>query len=468
METKEKKPNNKAPHVLVLPFPAQGHINPMLQFCKRLVSKNIKATLANTISISTSIHSNPTTTTTTTTTSPIDVYTISDGYDHGGLAKAESPAAYLKKFRVVGSQTLADLINKLAHIGHPVDALVYDAFLPWALDVAKQFGIVGAVFFTQSCAVNSIYYHVYEGILSLPLSGETVLVPGLPQLQPCEMPSFVYSYGSYPAFYDMLINQFSNIQKADWVFFNTFYQLEEEEADWMAKLWRARTIGPTIPSMYLDKQLKDDKDYGINLFNPNSNVCINWLNAKPINSVIYVSFGSMAEIGFEQMQEIALCLKEIEYNFLWVVRGSEEAKLPNKFADETSEKGMVVTWCPQLEVLAHESTGCFVTHCGFNSVLEALGLGVPMVAMPQWTDQSTNAKYVEDVWGVGLRARCDEKGIVRKKMLQECIREVMEGEGANEIKKNVIKWKKLAKEAVDEGGSSDKNIEEFVAELLCS
>ena len=95
-------------------------------------------------------------------------------------------------------------------------------------------------------------------------------------------------------------------------------------------------------------------------------------------------------------------------------------------------------------------------------------MGVPMVAVPQWTDQSTNAKYIMDVWKMGLKAPADEKGLVKREEIEHCIREIMEGERGKEIKKNALKWKKLAKEAVDEAGSSDKNIEEFVAKLVHS
>ncbi|XWS22965.1 hypothetical protein CRYUN_Cryun29cG0080800 [Craigia yunnanensis] len=127
----------------------------------------------------------------------------------------------------------------------------------------------------------------------------------------------------------------------------------------------------------------------------------------------------------------------------------------------------MVTWCAQLEVLEHESVGCFLTHCGYNSVLEALGLGVPMAAIPQWTDQATNAKHVEDIWGIGIRAFPDEKGIVRREIIKQYINElIMGGERGKDIKKNANKWKNLAKEAADEGRSSDKNIDEFVAKLL--
>lgn len=96
--------------------------------------------------------------------------------------------------------------------------------------MAKRFGLVGAVFFTQSCAVNSIYYHVHKGLLRLPLSGSEskFSLPGLPSLESFEAPSFVYDLESYPAFYHMVVDQFCNIDEADWVLCNTFYELEKE------------------------------------------------------------------------------------------------------------------------------------------------------------------------------------------------------------------------------------------------
>ncbi|KAM7502408.1 hypothetical protein LguiB_001312 [Lonicera macranthoides] len=233
----------------------------------------------------------------------------------------------------------------------------------------------------------------------------------------------------------------------------------------MRKQCGLRTIGPSIPSFYLDKRLLDDKDYGLHVYKPSTNTCMKWLNERQKRSVVYVSFGSMAELGGEQMEELACGLREVDHYFLWVVRASEQAKLPKYFAEETLEKGLVVPWCPQVEVLAHEAIGCFVTHCGWNSTLEALSLGVPMVAMPQWTEQTTNSKYICDVWKVGVRPRPDEKGMVRREAIQRCIREVMEGEIAKDISKNASKWRDVAREAADEGGCSDKNIDEFVANL---
>ena len=234
----------------------------------------------------------------------------------------------------------------------------------------------------------------------------------------------------------------------------------------MKGLWPVRPIGPTVPSMYLDKRVQDDTDYGLNVFKPMAEACTKWLEGKASKSVVYVSFGSLASLDAEGMAELAWGLKMTGKYFLWVVRASEESKLPKDFINETSEKGLIVSWCPQLEVLADKSIGCFVTHCGWNSTLEALSLGVPMVGMPQWTDQPTNAKYVTDVWKMGVKAEPDEKGIVTKEGIENFIRQVMEGERGEEITRKAKKWVELTRDAVDEGGTSDKNIDEFVSKLV--
>ena len=145
------------------------------------------------------------------------------------------------------------------------------------------------------------------------------------------------------------------------------------------------------------------------------------------------------------------------------MRACEEAKLPRNFVQETREKGLLVRWSPQMKVLANEAIGCFFSHAGWNSSIEALSMGVPMVVMPQWTDQTTNAKLVQDVWKVGKRVKVDENGLVGREEVEGCVRQVMEGESGKEMKDNAIKWMNLAKEAVCENGTSDKCIDEFLS-----
>ncbi|NP_001312643.1 UDP-glycosyltransferase 74G1-like [Nicotiana tabacum] len=446
-------------HCLILPYPAQGHINPMLQFSKRLQSKGVKITIAATKSFLKTMQELSTS---------VSVEAISDGYDDGGREQAGTFVAYITRFKEVGSDTLSQLIGKLTNCGCPVSCIVYDPFLPWAVEVGNNFGVATAAFFTQSCAVDNIYYHVHKGVLKLPPTDvdKEISIPGLLTIEASDVPSFVSNPES-SRILEMLVNQFSNLENTDWVLINSFYELEKEVIDWMAKIYPIKTIGPTIPSMYLDKRLPDDKEYGLSVFKPMTNACLNWLNHQPVSSVVYVSFGSLAKLEAEQMEELAWGLSNSNKNFLWVVRSTEESKLPNNFLEElASEKGLVVSWCPQLQVLEHKSIGCFLTHCGWNSTLEAISLGVPMIAMPHWSDQPTNAKLVEDVWEMGIRPKQDEKGLVRREVIEECIKIVMEEKKGKKIRENAKKWKELARKAVDEGGSSDRNIEEFVSKLV--
>ncbi|PON46704.1 UDP-glucuronosyl/UDP-glucosyltransferase [Parasponia andersonii] len=452
-------------HVLALPYPSQGHVNPMLNFCKRLASKGgVKTTFATTVFISKTMKPQP--------SASVQLDTISDGFDEGGFTHAKSVADYLERLEAFGSKTLAELISRHNNNSpHPIDCIVYDAFLPWALDVAKQFGIAGAAFFTQACTVNYIYYCVHHRLMTVPFSTDSfpIQVEGLECLEQLrDMPSFIGVVGSYPAYFEMVLTQFCNADKADFVLVNTVYELEEKVVDSMSKVCPLLTIGPTIPSIYLDNRIKDDIDYGLNLFtSDHTSVTINnWLNSKPRGSVVFVSFGSMANLSVKQMEELALGFKATNFNFLWVVRETEEAKLPPKLAKEAGEKGLIVKWGPQVEILSHPAIGCFFTHCGWNSTIEALSLAVPMVGMPQWTDQPTDAKLVEDLWKVGVRVKVDdESGIVGRDEIELRIREVMDGKRSTEMRNNAKKWRNVALQAICEGGSSDKNIDEFVSKL---
>jgi len=217
----EKESKNYVAHCFILPFPGQGHMNPMIQFSKRLIHRGVKDTLVTIISLWRTIKNK-------NISSNIEVESISDGYDDGGYESAESLEIYMDTFWRVGSKDLSELLLKLFSSKNPPNCVIFDAFMPWALDVAKSFGLLGVAFFTQSCAVNSIYFHTHQKLIELPLSQSDYLLPGLPKLAPGDLPSFLYKYGSYPGYFDIVVNQFSNIGKADLILANTFYELEKE------------------------------------------------------------------------------------------------------------------------------------------------------------------------------------------------------------------------------------------------
>ncbi|WJX82748.1 hypothetical protein P8452_65469 [Trifolium repens] len=274
----DNKIRGKKVHCLVLVYPAQGHVNPMLQFSKLLQHEGVKVTLVTTLHYRKTLQSVP---------PSIAIETISDGFDNGGVEEAGDYKTYLGRFWQVGPKTLAELIEKLGILGDKVDCVIYDSFFTWALDVAKRFGIIGVSYLTQN-------------------------------IRKSRESSFAF---------DMLVGQFSNIHKADWILCNTFYEMEKEIADWTMNIWpKFRPIGPSIPSMFLDKRLKDDEDYGVAQFKTNEKY-MEWLNNKPKGSVVYVSFGTMVSLDEEQVQEVAYGLRDSGSYFLWVSEKGKEIKI---------------------------------------------------------------------------------------------------------------------------------------------
>ncbi|KQJ81835.1 UDP-glucosyltransferase UGT13248 isoform X2 [Brachypodium distachyon] len=445
-------------HVLLLPFPGmQGHANPMLQLGRRLAYHGLRPTLVVTRYVFS--------TTATTDGCPFPVAAISDGFDAGGIASCPDTAEYLRRMESVGSETLSRLISDEARAGRPVRVLVYDSHLPWARRAAKRAGVAAAAFLTQLCAVDVIYGEAWAGRVALPLTDGSALRGVLSvELGPDDVPPFVAAPEWYPAFTESALGQFDGLEEADDVLVNSFRDLEPKEADYMELVWRTKTVGPTLPSFYLDdNRLPLNKTYGFNLFSSIA-LCMEWLDKQVPCSVVLASYGTVANLNSTQLEELGYGLCNSRQPFLWVLRSDEAEKLPKDLRDKCNTKGLIVPFCPQLEVLAHKATGCFLTHCGWNSTIEAIVTGVPMVAIPQWADQPTTAKYVESAWGIGRRACPDRECLVTREKIERCVKEVICGE--KEYTRNAAKWMQKAKEAMQQGGSSDKNISDFVAKYL--
>ena len=196
---------------------------------------------------------------------------------------------------------------------------------------------------------------------------------------------------------------------------------------------------------------------------------IRWLDQKleDKSSVLYVAFGSQAEISNEQLEEIAIGLEESMVSFLWVIR-KDDWGVPEGFEERVIERGMVVReWVDQREILMHEGVGGFVSHCGWNSVLESVCAGVPILAWPMMAEQHLNARMVEEEIKVGLRVEtCDGRvrGFVRREGVRKTVRELMEGERGKEARKKVKELAQLARKAVQEGGSSWSTLESLLRE----
>ncbi|XP_022149476.1 UDP-glycosyltransferase 84B1-like [Momordica charantia] len=166
------------------------------------------------------------------------------------------------------------------------------------------------------------------------------------------------------------------------------------------------------------------------------------------------------------IENVAEGLKRSGKPFLWVLKDKESGgELPSGFLEDVEGRGLVVSWCAQEQVLKHEAVGCFLTHCGWNSTLETIVAGVPVIAFPEWTDQPTIAKFLTDVFKVGVRTRKGDDGVVSSEEVERCIREITDGPAAEAIAKRAVELKEAAKRAVEDGGSSHRNLDMFIADI---
>lgn len=246
---------------------------------------------------------------------------------------------------------------------------------------------------------------------------------------------------------------------------NTFEALEESELSRLHEYFRSPifSIGP------FHKYLPSSSSSSSSLLAPDQR-SITWLDTQADKSVIFVSFGSVVEIDETELLEMAFGLANSEQPFLWVVRpglvrGSEGLEsLPKEFLEKLSGRGHIVNWAPQQEVLAHPATGGFWSHCGWNSTLESICEGVPMICLPSFGDQRVNARYVSEVWRVGfLLENGWESGSVER-----AIRRLMVEEEGQEMRRRAMQLKEMANLCLKPGGSSHRSLESLVALLLQS
>ncbi|KAH7692033.1 Crocetin glucosyltransferase protein [Dioscorea alata] len=466
------------PHFLFITYPFQGHINPALHLAKHLAATTCAAvTFSTTVFAHRSMFSSTPNSDKHFNDGLITYLPFSDGFDEEGYKRGSMDTKeFLSVFRTNTKSSVSILINDLAASGRPVTCLVA-VFFPWMVDIASQLGVPSVFYWIQAATVFATYYHFFHGYESLIKEHAnepsfTVCLPGLLPLQIKDLPSFLTitddDSDSYFGFILELMRDMFEILDREQarmkprVLINTF---QEWEVDAIASV---STEIETVPVGHLTQVVYTNSGAGY-LFNENENKYMEWLETKENGSVVYISFGSISFMKKKQIEEMVIALEESKRPYLWVVRkdNREEAGEIGGGEDGNGNR-MVVEWCSQVRVLAHKAIGCFVTHCGWNSTLESLACGVPMVCLPQWSDQAMNAKLVDSVWGCGVRSEVDGDGdgVVRGEELVRCLNLVMgDGEKGVEIRRKANLWKDKALEAVSEGGSSDLNLMAFVQKI---
>ncbi|KAK7400765.1 hypothetical protein VNO78_12071 [Psophocarpus tetragonolobus] len=357
------------------------------------------------------------------------------------------------------------------------DCIVIDMFHRWAADIVDHLGIARLVFTGHGCFSRCAHDYVKEHVAveSLGSDYEPFLVPNLPDtihMTRSQLPIFLRNPNQFPDGRKQLENKsFGSV-------INSFYDLEPAYADYIKNEKKAWIVGAVS---LCNKTVEDKIERGKGPI-VDEQKWLTWLNSKKPNSVLYVSFGSLVWMAPEQLKEIAFGLEASDQFFIWVVGNllnpseTEEKGdlLPEGFEQRMMEsgKGLIFRgWAPQLLILEHVAIKGFMTHCGWNSTLESVSAGVPMITWPLTAEQFFNEKLVTQVLkiGVGVGSRewlwwdSEWKGLVGREKVELAVRKL--SEEAEELRKRVREIAEKGRRAVEEGGTSYADVEALIQEL---
>ncbi|TMW83844.1 hypothetical protein EJD97_000605 [Solanum chilense] len=423
--------------VLMVPWLAHGHVTPYLELAKKLSKTNLFFIyFCSTPIILNSINQENLPKNIQLIEFPLPSSPLLPSHQHttNGLPK-NLLSTLIQTFGGAGS-TFAKILDSLCP-----DLLIFDGYQPWAPELASSRKIPAIDFLIIGSASVSFFYHhyLYAGKRDFPFSGIFLKDYEAKQLQlTAEMN---ISIGPDVAF--------NGLEKShEIILINTCKEIEGKYVDYLSTLSNKKVIpvGPLIHEM------------GTTTENEENSKIIQWLDKKDESSCVYVSFGSEYFLSKEEIEEIAHSLELSELNFIWVVRfplGEEaniENALPKGFLDRVEGKGVIVEkWAPQARILEHPSVGGFLCHCGWNSILESLHFGVPLITMPMHFDQHTHSRMAVELGTAMEVVRDDKNGKLNKEETAKVIRNVvMEKNGGENVKAKVKELRKKIREKGEE------------------
>ncbi|KAF8378799.1 hypothetical protein HHK36_030148 [Tetracentron sinense] len=353
---------------------------------------------------------------------------------------------------------LEELILKINYESNDDDKISFviaDQGIGWALEVAKRTGIPRAAFCPAAGGFLALQFHIPKliesGIIN---TNDHQLSPDMPAMNTAHFPWLHFrDPAAQLSIYNTILRNNKAVKHADYLLCNSFYELEPSVFTLVPNL---KPVGPLLASSRFAHLWPEDS------------TCLSWLDQQPSQSVIYIAFGSLTILDKNQFDELALGLQLSGERFLWVIRpdliNGLATAYPDGFEARVADRGRMICWAPQKEVLAHPSVACFLTHCGWNSTMEGLSMGVPFLCWPYFADQLLNKSYICDIWKVGLGFDPDENGIISKEEINKKVKQLVGDEG---IRARALKLKETAMNSVSEGGSSLKNFEDFVEAMKC-
>ncbi|KAG4127820.1 hypothetical protein ERO13_D10G239500v2 [Gossypium hirsutum] len=410
MEEQDRSSQPRLPHVLIFPLPIQGHINSMIKLAELLAIAGFKLTFLN------------------------------SHHNHERLVKFNNIAAHFERYPGFEFKTITDglpldhprsgswfldiLREVLVNSSPPVDCIIADGLLGFALDVAKEVGIPIIFFCTSSPCSFWVYYSIPDIIQvgELPINGTEDMdrlmttVPGMETYLRCrDLPTFCRKLDTEDSiFMKLVVEQTRKSLQADALILNTAEELYGPILSQIrTKCPRVYAVGPLHAQLNtrLNAKHGESYDHFSNTLWEVDKSCIFWLNKQPGRSVIYVSFGSITSMSREQLVE------------LWygLLNNGEGEDVVMELMEKSKDRGYIVNWAPQEAVLNHPAIGGFFTHNGWNSTLESVVPGVPMICWPQFADQHVNSRVVSVVWKIGL----DMKDVCDSKIVEKMVKDVM-------------------------------------------
>ncbi|KAI4382406.1 hypothetical protein MLD38_008376 [Melastoma candidum] len=440
--------------LVLVPGPFQGHLTPMLQLGATLHSRGFPVTVFHTQFNSPDHSAHP----------DFDFICSNDDVSENDR-RSGNLIRLLNKLNssceASFQEGLRGYLEKEGQ-GQGIKGIVFDPIMYFTEAVARRLNIPRFCLITNS-ATTSLARAILpqlkaEGLIPLPDSIKQDKVPKLHPLRFKDLP--VSTVGDISDLLQ-LIQLAGNMRTSSAIILNSINFLEESS---LAQL--RETYG--VPIFPIGPLHKMGPETTTSLMEEDER-CMAWLDKQEDNSVIYISVGSVASMNSKQMEEMAWGLTNSEQPFLWVNRpsasipGSEWIESSNEeFKNSVKDRGCIVKWAPQRKVLAHRAVGGFWSHCGWNSTLESICEGVPMICQPCFGDQLVNARYVTHEWRVGMEA----EGEIERGMVEEAVRRLMAGKEGEEMREKVRELKQGIDASTCEGGSSLESLKELVEFLL--
>ncbi|GMN55382.1 hypothetical protein TIFTF001_024503 [Ficus carica] len=454
--------------VVIVPFPAQGHLNQLLQLSRHVATRGIPVHFVGTAThnrqAKVRVHGwNP------NSLSNIHYHDIANIPPF--LSPPPNPTNSTTNFpchllpsahatRHLREPTAA-LLHRLSSEARRV-VVVHDSLMAYVVqDVASFENAESFAFQSVSAFTVSMFFKDVMGKAIEPLEHEAnVKIPEhVPSIEGCFTREVV----------DFLESQSQFDELSSGYLFNTSRVIEKPYMDLLDKILVSKknwAIGPFNPVELVEKKVSNDR-----------HMCLEWLDEQAPRSVVYVSFGTSTTFTDEQIEELALGLEQSEQKFIWVLRESDRGdvfgevrklELPKGYEERVRNLGIVVRdWVPQLEILGHRSTGGFLSHCGWNSCMESITMGVPIGAWPMHSDQPRNAVLVTAVLGIGTVVRdWNRRGeLAMASTIAEGVRRLMASKEGEEMRKRAEELGGAVRKSVGEGEVSRLELDSFIAHI---